>query len=60
MRLSDKQLEEFKRICGGSLNGYSEQEIKKIASGVARFYLSLFKIQLRRQKDKKSVCREQF
>ena len=46
MQLSDEQITRFKKLHEpyGSLEGYTEDQIREIANGVMNFYLSLFKI----------------
>ena len=53
MQLSDKQIQRFKEIHSndGKLEGYSELEIRKIANGVANYYLTLFEIKKRIERE---------
>ena len=52
MELTREQIEAFKDIHNGALDGLSEAEIKKMANGVAGFYLDLFRIEQRVEAEK--------
>jgi hypothetical protein len=53
MELSESQIEKFKKFHQRlvDLDIYSESEIREIARGVARFYLTLYKIHRRIEKE---------
>ena len=46
MELTPQQIEEFKKLHKpyGGLEGYSEEQIREIANGVANYYITLFNI----------------
>ena len=53
MELTQAQIDKFKEIhesCGG-LEGYTDEQIREIATGVANFYLTLFQIQQRKNRE---------
>lgn len=57
MKLNPKQIQEFKELHKDypDFSKYSEDEIGEIANGVANYYLTLFKIQQRAEKNKNNL-----
>ncbi len=57
MELSSEQIDKFKEIHKGleDFNKYSEDEIREIANGVANYYITLYKIHQRINKEGKEV-----
>lgn len=53
MELTPEHIERFKKIHEkyGGLTGYSEEEIKEIATGIANYYLTLFEIWKKLKRD---------
>jgi hypothetical protein len=57
MELSSEQINKFKEIHKDfeDFSKYSEEEVIEIANGVVNYYLTLYKIHQRIQKDTESI-----
>lgn len=60
MELSESQIKKFIELHQklGSLDTYSESEIREIARGVADYYLTLYKIYKRLEKEKHELAKK--